>query len=70
MRRQPLRSTSITSVGYDHDDEVLEVDFHTGRVYAYRGVPAHLHQELLAAPSVGAFVAHRIKPHYPATQVG
>lgn len=70
MRRQPVRSTSITSVGYAPDDEVLEVEFHTGRVYAYRGVPADVHQQLLDAPSVGAFVAHRIKPHYPATEVG
>lgn len=68
MQRHPVGSRSIASVGYDPESLVLEVEFHTGRVYQYRGVPADVHQELLAADSIGAYLAHSIKPHYPASE--
>lgn len=69
MQRHSVTSTSITSVGYDPATQVLEVEFHTGRRYWYRGVTPDEHARLMAAPSIGAYVAHHIKPRYPATEV-
>lgn len=69
MQRTPVTSTSVTSVGYDPAAQLLEVEFHTGRLYQYRGVTPDVHAQLLAAPSIGAYVAHHIKPNYPATEV-
>ena len=69
MQRHPVQSRSIITVGYDPVVQVLDIEFHTGRIYRYAGVPEHVHEELLAAPSIGAYVAHHIKPRYPATEL-
>ena len=64
MFREPVVSESIASVGYDDDAEVLEVEFVTGAVYRYRGVPQDVFEDLRQAPSKGAFVNRRIKDAY------
>lgn len=55
MRRVPVRSTTLRSVGYDKATRTLEAEFRTGRVYRYRGVPPELWLSLLATPSKGKF---------------
>ena len=65
MRRAPIESTSLVSVGYDPSQKVLEVEFHGGRVYRYFGVPRRRYQELLEADSAGRFLNTRIKGFYP-----
>ena len=69
MRRAPIESTSLASVGYDPSHRVLEVEFHGGRVYRYFGVPLRRYQELLAAESAGRFLNTRIKGFYPFASV-
>ena len=39
MQRTPVSSTAIQSVGYDPAGLLLEIEFTTGKVYQYRGVP-------------------------------
>ncbi|SFW64723.1 KTSC domain-containing protein [Amycolatopsis australiensis] len=70
MRRQAVSSSTIASVGYDHAEHVLEIEFRNGRVYRYRLVPESVHRELLASPSHGRFFNTRIRDRYPAEQVG
>ena len=65
MRRAPIESTSLASVGYDPSGKVLEVEFQGGRVYRYFGVPRRRYQELLEADSAGRFLNTRIKGFYP-----
>jgi len=65
LRRAPIDSTSLASVGYDPSHQVLEVEFQGGRVYRYFGVPRRRYQELLAADSAGRFLNTRIKGFYP-----
>jgi hypothetical protein len=55
MRRVPVRSTTLRSVGYDPATRTLEAEFRTGRLYAYRDVPAELWLSLLASRSKGKF---------------
>jgi len=62
MRRVPVESSSLHSVGYDN--EVLEVRFHSGGVYRYFEVPAQLFHQLLAAESKGRFFNHHIRDNY------
>jgi len=38
VTRTPVSSSQVNSVGYDHNTEVLEVEFTSGAVYQYRGV--------------------------------
>ncbi|HMJ13047.1 MAG TPA: KTSC domain-containing protein [Polyangiaceae bacterium] len=69
MKRARVRSSSVASVGYDDAEFVLEIEFHNGKVYRYRDVPAAAHRLLLQAPSVGEFVNTVIKPRFEAERV-
>jgi hypothetical protein len=66
MDRKPVSSSSLRSVGYDEAAHVLDLEFHNGRVYRYRSVPAAVHRLLLLAPSLGQFVNQQIKPRFEA----
>ena len=64
MVRVQVSSTSLASVGYDPTKQVLEVEFNTGAVYQYAGVPVEVYEELMAASSHGTYFAHNIKGGY------
>lgn len=61
MNRAPVASTDIASIGYDADTTVLEVEFLSGAIYQYQGVPEDLHQGLMNSGSKGGFLAQYIK---------
>lgn len=65
MRRQPVESSAISSVGYDPRSETLEVEFSSGAVYDYYEVPPRVYRALLKAPSKGQYVSRRIRDRYP-----
>ncbi len=46
------------------------VEFHDSDVYAYRGVPPVVFEELAAAESKGTFLNMAIKPRFPFRKVG
>ena len=69
MDRTPVRSSNIRAVGYDAQAMILEVEFASGGLYQYSGVPASLHQGLMQAASKGAYLNDRIKNRYPCRQV-
>jgi hypothetical protein len=69
MQRYPVSSSNLASVGYDVTSQTLEVEFNSGRVYQYFGVPEHIHQELLAAGSVGSYFARSIKNSFAFSEV-
>ena len=62
MRRVPVASSSVTSVGYDEESRTLEIEFTSGETYQYFDVPAYVHAELMAAPSKGTYVNTELKP--------
>jgi hypothetical protein len=64
MDRTPLQSSAVVSAGYDADTQTLELEFSSGRVYRYEGVPQGTYDWLLRAPSKGAFVARMINDRY------
>ena len=47
MERQTVDSSAIVSVGYDPMSEVLEVEFHSGRVYKYYNVRQIVYDDLI-----------------------
>jgi KTSC domain len=51
----------IRSVGYDHISSILEIEFHSGKVYRYFGVPQQTHIELMSAGSKGGYFEAYIK---------
>jgi hypothetical protein len=64
MRRNPIDSSAIASVGYDPEKETLEVEFQSGNVYRYSGVPEEIYDDLLRARSKGRFFGTFIRGQY------
>ena len=64
MKRTPVTSSNLRSVGYDHQSGVLEIEFLSGGVYQYFGVPEHIHAGLMAASSHGSYFSAHIKDAY------
>lgn len=63
MQRSPIKSSQIKSVG--HDGDTLEVEFNSGSVYRYKGVPADTYGQLLLADSAGRFFRDHIRNSFP-----
>jgi hypothetical protein len=61
MKRTPVTSSSIASVGYDDAEQVMEIEFRTGKVYQYPMIPREKYDALMAAPSVGKYYAANFK---------
>jgi hypothetical protein len=65
MKRVAVESRSLQELGYDPDEQVLEVLFHNGSLYRYEQVPADVVQALLEADSLGRYFNQEFKPqHY------
>ena len=64
-RRVVVDSTSLASVMFSPEHNVLEVAFRNGLVYEYFGVPLSLYEQLLAAQSKGAFMHRFIRTRFP-----
>jgi hypothetical protein len=69
VKRAPVASRSLASVGYDRATNVLEIEYRSGDVYRYFAVPASTFAAMLAADSIGAFVNQRIKPRHRCLEV-
>ena len=61
MDKRVVSSSTVKSIGYDRQTETLEIEFGSGRVYQYYGVPADLHERIMQAPSKGQFFNTHIK---------
>lgn len=55
MKRIAVNSRSLRALGYDADEQALEVEFHNGSEYRYEQVPADVVQALLEADSLGRY---------------
>jgi hypothetical protein len=64
MKREPVDSSAINSVGYDRATNVLELELAEGEVYRYFAVPHRVHRELLAAGSIGRYFLSEIRDRY------
>lgn len=60
MKREPVQSSNISSVGYNPDTSTLEIEFHSGGKYQYYGVPSQVHEGLMKAESKGSYFHHYI----------
>lgn len=64
MNRTPVSSSNLRSVGYDSSQNVLEIEFHGGRVYQYTGVPESIFRGLMGAASHGKYFHRNIENRY------
>lgn len=65
---QPVMSSNLEAVGYDDATSTLAVQFKNGSTYRYDAVPLDVFQQLLTAPSVGAFYSSSIRGKYEGTR--
>lgn len=61
MKRAPVSSSCLRSVGYDQATRTLEVEFVDGRLYQYFAVPTSEYTQLLGAASHGSYYVQHIK---------
>lgn len=69
MKRTPVESSTLRSVGYEEQKELLEVEFLNGDVYRYEGVGVGTHQELMGAESIGRYFHKHVSRSFPYTKV-
>ena len=64
MRRKLVRSSNIHSIGYDKEELILEIEFQSGGIYQYFGVPEYAYNDLMTASSHGSYFSQAIKDRY------
>lgn len=64
MKRKPVESSDVVSIGYDAKERTLEVEFREGRLYCYFDVPQDIYEHFLKADSYGGYFNSYINGHY------
>lgn len=64
MRVTAVTSTTLATVAYDDAGRVLQLDFRSGAVYRYFGVPAAVHDGLLRTSSKGRYFNEEIRERF------
>ena len=65
MNLTRVESSTLVTIGYDHDGELLQLEFcRSHAVYHYFAVPAAVHEALLAATSKGNYFNQLIRGRY------
>lgn len=69
MKRIPVNSSNVKSVGYNSILKLLEVEFNNGSVYEYIDVPKELYDAFISSDSLGKFVHSHLKNKFRTIQV-
>lgn len=69
MKRTPVASSNIVSIGYDGDKHVLEVEFRGGTIYQYFDISEKIYGEMFSSESMGAYFATHIKNKHAYNQI-
>ena len=70
MNKQSVISSSLRSVGYEAESQILEVEFHNSGTYQYYGVPSAHYVGLMDAVSLGTYLNMYVKGHYRCQKLG
>jgi KTSC domain len=69
MQRTDLNSTLLDAAGYLDQQALLELEFKSGAIYRYLGVPAATYGELLTAESKGAYFHCHMRNRFPYSKI-
>ncbi len=64
MQRAEVKSRAIKSVGYHDDTRTLEIEFRSGRIYAYANVDRPIYEWLLKVPDKGGLFNRLIRERF------
>jgi hypothetical protein len=69
LERHAVKSVILRSVGYDDSTKILEIEFHSGLVYQYLGVPLKVYTDLMRSGEVGKFFSEKVRTQFRTKQV-
>jgi len=69
LERQPVKSVILRSVGYDDSTKILEIEFHSGLVYQYLGVPLKVYSDLMRSSEVGKYFSEKVRTQFRTKRV-
>ena len=69
LERQPVKSRILRSLGYDESTKILEIEFQTGLVYQYAGVPLKVYRELLRSEEIGKYFTDKVRNRFRTKQI-
>ena len=64
-----VNSSAISDIDYDPDSQHLTIRFKSGQTHRHEGVPAHIHEQFINAPSIGKAYHALIRDQYPSTKL-
>lgn len=59
-----VSSSDLSAVGYDSASKTLTIEFNSGGLYEYYGVPQGIYEGLMSASSKGKFFHRFIRDSY------
>jgi hypothetical protein len=59
----------MRSVGYDDTAKNLEIEFQTGLVYQYSGVPPKVYTDLMSSTEIGKYFTDKVRNRFRTKQV-
>lgn len=68
MIRYSVKSSNISTIGYDPQTQNLEIEFKGGTVWTYHDVSESTYNSLMNADSVGGYFQKHIRNEYKATK--
>jgi hypothetical protein len=69
MQRTPILSTLFVSVGYDHPNQQLELEFKNGTVYRYQRVPLDIYRGFISSSSASMYFQMHIEGKFRSRQM-
>jgi hypothetical protein len=69
LERQSVKSHILRSVGYDDSTKILEIEFTSGLVNQYSGVPPKVFTDLMHSNEIGKYYSEKVRPRFQTKQV-
>src|SRR6476660_9667958 len=69
IKRAPIESSAIATVGYSKTIRALEIEFRNGAIYRYLEVPPNVYAALLRARSKARFYDDNVRHRYRSLHV-
>ena len=65
----PVASTMASAIGYDSDNEVLQIEFNSGAVYQYSDIDEDTWEDLYSSNAIGKYYNQYIKGKYQSQSI-
>lgn len=69
IKRVPIESSALATVGYSRRLRALEIEFRNGAIYRYLDVEPDVYERLMNAPSKARFYDENIRRKYRSVHV-